>query len=210
MARKGSIKNMSKVQSEMRGAWKARKETIAENQNRVDAPASEALPTREEANRLAERAAVAAFGPAVLGPAPDAPPTKAGGKRTKGGKAANATPATKAAAKTTKTAPAAKGGKPPKVKATSREAKPNAPKPDKPKRVSALDAAAQVLAASDVPMRAKEMIAAMEAKNLWKSPGGKTPEATLYAAIIREIAAKGTAARFKKHERGVFVAGKGG
>ena len=40
-------------------------------------------------------------------------------------------------------------------------------------------------------------------------PGGKTPEATLYAAIIREIAAKGTAARFKKHERGVFVAGKG-
>ena len=79
----------------------------------------------------------------------------------------------------------------------------------KPKRVSALDAAAQVLAASEVPMRAKEMIAAMEAKKLWTSPGGKTPEATLYAAIIREIAAKGTAARFKKHERGVFVAGKG-
>lgn len=84
-----------------------------------------------------------------------------------------------------------------------------APKPVKPKLVSALDAAAQVLAASEVPMRAKEMIAAMEAKGLWKSPGGKTPEATLYAAIIREIAAKGTAARFKKHERGVFVAGKG-
>jgi hypothetical protein len=77
------------------------------------------------------------------------------------------------------------------------------------KRMSALDAAAQVLAASEAPMRAKEMIAAMEAKGLWRSPGGKTPEATLYAAIIREIAAKGTAARFKKHERGVFVAGKG-
>jgi hypothetical protein len=46
-------------------------------------------------------------------------------------------------------------------------------------------------------------------QGLWTSPGGKTPEATLYAAIIREIAAKGTAARFKKHERGVFVAGKG-
>ena len=89
---------------------------------------------------------------------------------------------------------------------------PKAPKPTtepKAKRVSALDAAAQVLAASAVPMRAKEMIAAMEAKGLWTSPGGKTPEATLYAAIIREIAAKGTAARFKKHERGVFVAGKG-
>ncbi|MCC6228483.1 MAG: winged helix-turn-helix domain-containing protein [Phycisphaerales bacterium] len=89
---------------------------------------------------------------------------------------------------------------------------PKAPKPakePKAKRVSALDAAVQVLAASEVPMRAKEMIAAMEAKKLWTSPGGKTPEATLYAAIIREIAAKGTAARFKKHERGVFVAGKG-
>ncbi len=83
------------------------------------------------------------------------------------------------------------------------------PKPPKPKRLSAIDAAAQVLAGSKVPMRAKEMIAAMEAKGLWKSPGGKTPEATLYAAIIREIAARGKDARFKKHERGVFVPGKG-
>ena len=85
----------------------------------------------------------------------------------------------------------------------------NAPKEKKPKRVSALDAAAQVIAGAKVPMRAKEMIAEMEAKGLWKSPGGKTPEATLYAAIIREIAAKGDKARFKKHDKGVFVAGKG-
>jgi hypothetical protein len=96
-----------------------------------------------------------------------------------------------------------------KGKKAKGEKAPKTPKAQKPKRVSALDAAAQVLAASEVPMRAKEMIAAMEAKGLWRSPGGKTPEATLYAAIIREIAAKGTAARFKKHERGVFVAGKG-
>ena len=203
MARKGSIKNMGKVQSEMRGAWKTRKEAkasatekareqaIAEIQKRIDPPASEAPSTREEANRLAERAAVAVFGPAVLGPARDAPHAKAKGKAPKSGKAAKASTPSKSKAK------AATAPKPPK-----------APKPDKPKRVSALDAAAQVLAASEVPMRAKEMIAAMEAKGLWKSPGGKTPEATLYAAIIREIAAKGTAARFKKHERGVFVAGK--
>ncbi|MBL9030222.1 MAG: winged helix-turn-helix domain-containing protein [Phycisphaerae bacterium] len=96
-----------------------------------------------------------------------------------------------------------------KGKKVKGEKAPKTPKAPKPKRVSALDAAAQVLAASEVPMRAKEMIAAMEAKKLWTSPSGKTPEATLYAAIIREIAAKGTAARFKKHERGVFVAGKG-
>ncbi len=98
----------------------------------------------------------------------------------------------------------AKSGKAPKT--------PKAPKPakeKKPKRVSALDAAAQVIAGAKVPMRAKEMIAEMEAKGLWKSPGGKTPEATLYAAIIREIAAKGEKARFKKHDKGQFVAGKG-
>ena len=183
MARKGTIKNMSKVQGEMRGAWKARK-----NAKATAKPDGEALPTREEANRLAERAAVAVFGPAVLGPAPD---TKTPRTRGKGGKAAKPTPP-RAATKSAKTART-----------------PKAPKEKKPKRVSALDAAAQVLAASEVPMRAKEMIAKMEAKGLWKSPGGKTPEATLYAAIIREIAAKGEKARFKKHERGVFVAGKG-
>lgn len=97
-----------------------------------------------------------------------------------------------------------KGGKAPKTPKA-----PKAAKEKKPKRVSALDAAAQIIAGSKVPMRAKEMIAEMEAKGLWKSPGGKTPEATLYAAIIREIAAKGNASRFKKHERGIFVAGKG-
>ncbi len=98
----------------------------------------------------------------------------------------------------------AKSGKAPRAAKA-----PKAPKEKMPKRVSALDAAAQVVAGAKVPMRAKEMIAEMEAKGLWKSPGGKTPEATLYAAIIREIAARGEKARFKKHERGVFVAGKG-
>jgi hypothetical protein len=101
----------------------------------------------------------------------------------------------------------AKGGKAPKTPKAPKPAKEKKPTP--PKRVSALDAAARVLAASGEPMRAKQMIAAMEAKGLWKSPGGKTPEATLYAAIIREIAAKGDKARFKKHDKGVFVAGKG-
>ncbi|MBX3403851.1 MAG: winged helix-turn-helix domain-containing protein [Phycisphaeraceae bacterium] len=102
-----------------------------------------------------------------------------------------------------------RGGKGGKTAAAPKVAKPKAakaPKAQKPKRMGVLDAAAQVLAASKVPMRATEMIAAVEAKGLWKSPGGKTPEATLYAAIIREIAAKGKDARFKKHERGVFVA----
>jgi hypothetical protein len=95
-----------------------------------------------------------------------------------------------------------------KVKKVKAPKPPKEPKPAKPKRVSALDAAAQVIAGAKEPMRATDMIAAMEAKGLWKSPGGKTPEATLYAAIIREIAAKGKEARFAKHDRGLFVAGK--
>lgn len=78
-----------------------------------------------------------------------------------------------------------------------------------PKRISALDAAAQVLAASKEPMRAKDLIAAMAEKCLWSSPNGKTPEATLYAAMIREIAAKGSEARFRKVERGLFATGDG-
>lgn len=82
---------------------------------------------------------------------------------------------------------------------------PNAPKDPKVKRTSALDAAAIVLAEAVAPMSAKAMIAEMEAKGLWKSPGGKTPEASLYVAIIREITAKGGAARFRKVDRGSFA-----
>jgi hypothetical protein len=45
----------------------------------------------------------------------------------------------------------------------------------------------------------------MAAKKLWTSPGGKTPSATLYSAILREINVKGKDARFKKTERGKFT-----
>ena len=76
----------------------------------------------------------------------------------------------------------------------------------KEKKLSAIDAAAQVLAVSKEPLNAKEMIEAMAAKSLWTSPGGKTPHATLYSAIIREIALKGKEARFVKTERGKFAA----
>jgi hypothetical protein len=81
-------------------------------------------------------------------------------------------------------------------------------KADKPKRVSGLDAAAKVLEESGEPMTAKEMVEAAEAKGYWKSPGGKTPHATVYSAIIREIAKKGDASRFVKTERGKFAANK--
>jgi hypothetical protein len=54
-------------------------------------------------------------------------------------------------------------------------------------------------------MRCKELIAAMAAQGLWSSPDGKTPEARLYSAILREIGIKGDQARFRKVERGQFA-----
>lgn len=76
----------------------------------------------------------------------------------------------------------------------------------KEKRLSAIDAAAKVLAAATEPMNAKQLIDAIVTQGLWTSPAGKTPHATLYSAILREIKAKGTSARFTKTERGKFAA----
>jgi hypothetical protein len=54
-------------------------------------------------------------------------------------------------------------------------------------------------------MTCKELIAAMTARGYWTSPAGKTPEATLYAALAREIKVKKDQARFRKSGRGTFV-----
>ena len=74
------------------------------------------------------------------------------------------------------------------------------------KKMSALDAAAKVLGESGQAMNCQEMIKAMGDKGYWKSPGGLTPHATLYSAILRELKAKGAEARFRKTERGKFTA----
>ena len=73
-------------------------------------------------------------------------------------------------------------------------------------KLSALDAAAKVLADAKEPLNTKQLIEQMAAKGLWTSPGGKTPHATLYSAIAREIQVKGKEARFTKTERGHFAA----
>jgi len=75
----------------------------------------------------------------------------------------------------------------------------------KKRKMSALDAAAKVLGESKEPLTTKTMVERMAAKGYWKSPGGKTPHATLYSAILREIDAKGKDARFKKTDRGLFT-----
>src|SRR5262245_45730762 len=72
-------------------------------------------------------------------------------------------------------------------------------------KLSALDAAAKVLGEAKEPMNTKAMVEAMAKNGYWTSPGGKTPHATLYSAILREIDTKGTEARFKKTDRGTFA-----
>ena len=72
-------------------------------------------------------------------------------------------------------------------------------------RTSALSAAATILADAPEPMSAKQLIDAMAERKLWSSPAGKTPSATLYAALIREIGKKGDASRFAKAGRGRFA-----
>jgi len=91
------------------------------------------------------------------------------------------------------------------AKATKAKAAKKAKAP-KEKKVSASDAAAQVLAGAKEPLNCKAMIETMAKKGLWTSPGGKTPHATLYSAIIREIAVKGKESRFVKSDRGQFAA----
>jgi hypothetical protein len=114
--------------------------------------------------------------------------------KTTAAKTANAAKAKPAKAKTPKAAAPAKGNK-------AKKPKPNG-------KMSALDAAAQVLADAGEPMNCRALIEAMAAKGLWTSPGGATPHATLYSAVLREINTKGKDARFVKTERGKFAVKK--
>ena len=77
-----------------------------------------------------------------------------------------------------------------------------APKEKKVRKPSGLDLAAQVLTESKEPLNAKT-IAERAITSGWKT-NGKTPHATIYAAIIREISQKGKDARFEKVDRGRF------
>ena len=72
------------------------------------------------------------------------------------------------------------------------------------KGLSLLNAAATVLERSGEAMPVRAMIEEAKASGLWTPTGGKTPEQTLYSAIIREIKDKGESSRFRKDGRGRF------
>lgn len=75
-------------------------------------------------------------------------------------------------------------------------------------KLSGLDAAAQILGKAKEPMGCKDLVEHAIATKLWLS-GGKTPAATLYAALHREIKHKGKDARFQRVARGRFQLRKG-
>ena len=94
---------------------------------------------------------------------------------------------------------------------TTAKAKPAVPKADakerKPgggneapaeRKLSLLSAAAAVLAESDEPLNCRRMIELAKSKGLWSPGAGKTPEQTLYSAIVREIKDKGESSRFRR------------
>ena len=88
------------------------------------------------------------------------------------------------------------------TKSTPRQAAPKAS--PTPKRPSGLDLAAKALADASEPLNAKTIAERAIAAG-WATKG-KTPHATLYAAMTREIATKGETSRFRKVERGMFIA----
>ena len=138
-------------------------------------------PTRKSASRARR----------LRGPAPDrqaSQRTRAVAEAQAADAAANAhaVPADAPSAKATK----AKKAKEPKVK-----------------KVSGLDAAAQVLKDKGEPMTCKDIVETMLAKGMWKT-GGKTPSATIYSAMIREIDTKPGESRFTKTGRGLFTLAK--
>ncbi len=71
--------------------------------------------------------------------------------------------------------------------------------------MSQMDAGVRVLTEQGEPMTCRAMVEAMAKKGCCTSPGGKTPEATLYPAILRHIRKQGKEARFKKVDRGLFT-----
>jgi hypothetical protein len=130
------------------------------------------------------------------------PPTAAGGAK------APAKVPTKAKRK--KPATRVKQGRQKAGKAKKANEADKAKQPTKPKAAkhpSGLDAAARVLAEAKEPMGVREIVKVAFAKGYWES-SGRTPHATVYSAIFREIAVRGKDARFKKTGRGRFTVNK--
>ena len=77
------------------------------------------------------------------------------------------------------------------------------------KKRSLLDAAVEVLRLAKMPMNTREIIEAATELKLWLPTGAKTPEQTLYGAIVRENKTKEQPRIAKSDIKGKFIyAGK--
>lgn len=75
--------------------------------------------------------------------------------------------------------------------------------PTKPKKTGCLDAAVQMLEEAGEPLTCTQMMDRILEQGLWTTTG-RTPAATLYSAIAREIQHHGNESRFVLAERGKF------
>jgi len=72
-----------------------------------------------------------------------------------------------------------------------------------PKKLSALEAAYNVLLQAGEPLRCEEITRRMLEQNLWVT-AGKTPEATVHARLCVDLKKKGTASRFVRTDKATF------
>ena len=100
---------------------------------------------------------------------------------------------------------------PPKATAKPAAAKPAATQPAAAKpadgakpKLSLLKAAEAVLKTSDEALNTKRMVELAKEKGLWTPGAGKTPEQTLYSAILREMKKHGDASTFVLVAKGHF------
>jgi hypothetical protein len=180
--------------------WK--RDSLADRPIEIRDPDGDEQPPAAPADpAAAEPPATTGVPPAAAETAPPAPDAAAApaAAATDAGAAEPALPVPEPAEETTATPSTQPGQTPAQPK---RRKAPAAPKA---KKVSALGAAARVLAEEGRPMTCRELIGAMAAKGYWTSPGGRTPAATLCSALLREIATKGGGSRFRKAERGQFA-----
>ena len=91
-------------------------------------------------------------------------------------------------------------GKAPKAEKPAKAPK---QKPVAARKPSLLDHAVEILKKAKEPMTCKEITEQVMKSTDWTT-NGKTPHATLYSAVIREIAEKKAESRFVKKDRGMF------
>ena len=79
-----------------------------------------------------------------------------------------------------------------------------------PRGISLLAAAANLLAETGWTANCRKIVQELDERGIWSSPGGKTPNSTLYASMNREIEEKGDRSRFVRADKGLYAASKHG